>query len=322
MRESLYRQMVYCINTYRTWIEVADVNLYKEHIISRTDRTDYLVSRTLVLRAFKTNGIHAEGTTWTIPEHELDKALAIYRKQDSTFKQRIKKAAMYFSPKDAETLIRLATYGIVQLELIVRPTPIPEKPYYILLLIFCAIPFGVSMSLYKNNKRFMTPFYMAMARSGNARKLYVQVWLICLLLFHYVYACGHMGEFGILLSTGVCAAMFSFRWTDNWLRRLLDRPGAFVTLASVALVIGFVPHLYTLAITITYLLLAALFYPSVRVMSECKDTGTLSGWAKHPGMLSESYHDNHHANLPHEADSGNTDISAQYESLKPNENEK
>lgn len=32
----------------------------------------------------------------------------------------------------------------------------------------------------------MTPFYMAMARSGNARKLYVQVWLICLLLFHYV----------------------------------------------------------------------------------------------------------------------------------------
>lgn len=116
----------------------------------------------------------------------------------------------------------------------------------------------------------MTPFYMAMARSGNARKLYVQVWLICLLLFHYVYACGHMGEFGILLSTGVCAAMFSFRRTDNWLRRLLDRPRAFVTLASGALVIGFVPHLYTLAITIAYLLLAALFYPSVRVMSECK----------------------------------------------------
>ena len=85
---------------------------------------------------------------------------------------------------------------------------------------------------------------------------------------------------------------------------------------------GFVPHLYTLAITIAYLLLAALFYPSVRVMSECKDTGSLSGWAKHPEMLSESYHDNHHANLPHEADSGNTDISAQYESLKPNENEK
>ena len=141
----------------------------------------------------------------------------------------------------------------------------------------------------------MTPFYMAMARSGNARKLYVQVWLICLLLFHYVYACGHMGEFGILLSTGVCAAMFSFRWTDNWLRRLLDRPGAFVTLASVALVIGFVPHLYTLAITITYLLLAALFYPSAPVTAECDDEEKAEGTTTHPETISEKKHDNHHA---------------------------
>ena len=141
----------------------------------------------------------------------------------------------------------------------------------------------------------MTPFFMAMARSGNARKLYVQVWLICLLLFHYVYACGHMGEFGILLSTGVCAAMFSFRWTDNWLRRLLDRPGAFVTLASVALVIGFVPHLYTLAITITYLLLAALFYPSAPVTAECDDEEKAEGTTTHPETISEKKHDNHHA---------------------------
>ena len=319
--------MVYCINAYRTWIEVADDNLYKEHIISRTDRTDYLVSRTLVLRAFKTNGIHAEGTTWTIPEHELDKALAIYRSKTLHSSSASRKRPCTFRPRMPKPLSGWRHTVLSSWNSIVRPTPIPRKALLlmllnILLLIFCAIPFGVSMSLYKNNKRFMTPFYMAMARSGNARKLYVQVWLICLLLFHYVYACGHMGEFGILLSTGVCAAMFSFRRTDNWLRRLLDRPRAFVTLASGALVIGFVPHLYTLAITIAYLLLAALFYPSVRVMSECKDTDTLSGWAKHPGMLSESYHENHHANLPHEADSGNTDISAQYESLKPNENEK
>lgn len=183
-------------------------------------------------------------------------------------------------------------------------------------LIFCTIPFVVSLSLYKNNRRFMATFHMAMARSGNARKLYVQVWLICLLLFHYVYACGHMGEFGLLLSTGVCAAMFSFRRTDNWLRKLLDRPRAFVIIASVVLVIGFVPHLYTLAITIVYLLLAALFYPSVRVMSECKDADVRSEWAKHSEKLSESYYDNHHANLSHEADSGNIDISAQCNSLK------
>lgn len=131
MRNTLYRQIVYCINAYRTWVEVADDNLYKEHVISRSDRTDYLVSRTLVLRAFKANGTYAKGTTWTIPEHELDKALATYRKQDRSFKQRIAKAAMYLTANDTEVIIRLATYGIVRLELMVRPIHLPEKPYYL-----------------------------------------------------------------------------------------------------------------------------------------------------------------------------------------------
>ena len=119
MRNTLYRQMVYWINMYRTWIKVADDNLYKEHIISRSDRTDYVVSRTLVLRAFKANGQYAEGTTWEI------------RKQDASFRQRIKKAAMYLSPADAEAIIRLATYGIVRLELVIPPVPVREKPYYL-----------------------------------------------------------------------------------------------------------------------------------------------------------------------------------------------
>ena len=100
MRNTLYRQMVYWINAHRTWIEVAD-------------------------------GTYLEGTTWAIPEHELDKALAIYRKQDRAFKQRIKKAAMNLTAVDAETIIRLATYGIVHLELRATPLHVPEKPYYL-----------------------------------------------------------------------------------------------------------------------------------------------------------------------------------------------
>lgn len=58
--------MVYWINAHRTWIEVADASLYREHVIARSDRTDYLVSRTLVLRAFKPNGGCAEGTVWNL----------------------------------------------------------------------------------------------------------------------------------------------------------------------------------------------------------------------------------------------------------------
>mgnify|MGYP007100897366 CR=1 FL=1 len=46
---------------------------------------------------YKDKGSYAKGMTWTIPEHKLDKALAAYRKQEHTFKQRIKKAAIYLS---------------------------------------------------------------------------------------------------------------------------------------------------------------------------------------------------------------------------------
>ena len=88
MRNTLYRQMVYWIRTYRTWIEVVDDNFYKEYALTRNGHIDYVVARTLVLRACKANGAYARGTTWTVPEHDLDKALATYRKQDQTFRQR------------------------------------------------------------------------------------------------------------------------------------------------------------------------------------------------------------------------------------------
>lgn len=183
--------------------------------------------------------------------------------------------------------------------------------WILLQLLFCAIPFVVSLTLYKSNRRFMAKFYEAMIRSAKARKLYAQLWLISLLLFHYVYISGHAGEFGILFSTGVCAIMFSFKRVDRWLRCLLDRPRAFFIVAIVTLLIGFVPHLYTMAVTASYLLLAALFYPSVRAMTEWNNLDKIVEWKNHPKTFAESYHDNHHAKLPYNADNDSSNISAQ-----------
>lgn len=131
MRNTLYRQMVYWIREYRTWIEVVDDNFYKEYALLRNGHIDYVVARTLVLRAYKDKGTYAKGMTWTVPEHELDKALATYRKQDHTFKQHIKKMAMCLSPRDVEVIILLATHNIVRLELMIPPIPVREKPYYL-----------------------------------------------------------------------------------------------------------------------------------------------------------------------------------------------
>mgnify|MGYP000567972045 CR=1 FL=1 len=64
----------------------------------------------------------------------------------------------------------------------------------------------------------------------------------------------------------------------------------FVWFALLALVIGFVPHLYTMSVTIAFILLAALFYPSARVMSERTDMRKFLEWLEYPGALADSYH--------------------------------
>ena len=52
--------MVYWIKEYRTWIEVVDDNFYKEYTLSRNGYIDYVVARTLVLRAYKAK-VHTPG---------------------------------------------------------------------------------------------------------------------------------------------------------------------------------------------------------------------------------------------------------------------
>lgn len=97
----------------------------------------------------------------------------------------------------------------------------------ILQLIFCVTPLVLSLILYKKPYRFMAKFHASMKQNIRARKLYTRVILFLLLLFHYVYASGHAGEFGILVSTVICAAMFSFKLADRCLSRLHDSMGLF-----------------------------------------------------------------------------------------------
>ena len=85
---------------------------------------------------------------------------------------------------------------------------------------FPALLIILPMSLYRSNRLFMAKFYLKMAGSESARKHYVQCMLIFLLLYHYVYAGGYFGEWGVLISTIPCAVLFSFRRADRWMHRL------------------------------------------------------------------------------------------------------
>jgi len=69
---------------------------------------------------YKHNG-YERGTTWSISEYELDKALARCRQKNHGLKARLKKGASYLEARDVEAIIEIATYGLVRLELTELP---------------------------------------------------------------------------------------------------------------------------------------------------------------------------------------------------------
>ena len=87
----------------------------------------------------------------------------------------------------------------------------------------------------------MVKFHLGMVGKKSARKLYVQCLLILLLLYHYIYSGGHFGEWGILISTMLCAVLFSFKRADKWLHRLHEDRKSFVLTALLALAACAIP---------------------------------------------------------------------------------
>lgn len=137
----------------------------------------------------------------------------------------------------------------------------------ILYIILVAIPFIVSLCLYKSRKNFMARFCLRMTALAAARKLFRLVLLIVLLTFHCLYLCVQFKEIGVIGSTLALAIFFSTMKTEKWLHRLHENRLTFCTAAIAVLVCLAVPHLFTLAVSVGFVLLAAQFYPSQAVLS-------------------------------------------------------
>lgn len=113
--------MVFWIDNQRTWVEVVDADLYGIFAFLNRGYIGYFVSRSIVLKAYKTKDIYTAGTTWTISEYALDRALAEHRKNNRQFRDRIKISPDHMTPKDVEEIIWIATHGVVRLNLITMP---------------------------------------------------------------------------------------------------------------------------------------------------------------------------------------------------------
>ena len=161
--------------------------------------------------------------------------------------------------------------------------------WILLQLIFPLLLFLVPVTLYECGNRFMTRFYTAMLRSSAARKLYLQTLLIVLLLFHYVYVSGHFGEFGVLFSTILCGVLFSHKRAERWLHLMKAHRQLYFRMAVFSMAMVAIPHLYTMAFTVAFLLLAAAFYPSASILYEWNDKEKQDTWRANTQSLAEHY---------------------------------
>ena len=120
MRSDLFCQLAHVINESYGWIRVSEVKTYAVRSIHIRCRTYPIASRTLMLRAAFSHRRYPKGSVWQIAEHDLDKAVAQYRKETPDFKARMQgkeNTKNVLTANDAEQIIRLATHGLLNLEL-------------------------------------------------------------------------------------------------------------------------------------------------------------------------------------------------------------
>ena len=120
MRSDLFCQLAHVINESYGWIRVSESKTYAVRSVRIRCRTYPIASRTLMLRAAFSHRRYPKGSVWQIAEHDLDKAISQYRKENPDFKARLQSEEYtknVLTANDAEQIIRLATHGLFNLEI-------------------------------------------------------------------------------------------------------------------------------------------------------------------------------------------------------------
>lgn len=160
----------------------------------------------------------------------------------------------------------------------------------ILFLVFTAALFIVPMCLYKSRKSFMAKFYLRMTAQATARKFYRMVLLIILLSFHFLYLSVQFVPIDLLLSTLLIAAFYMKLDADRCLHALHEKRKAFCVVAIITLAFALTTHLYTTAVTLAFILLAAMFYPSREVLDYWDNDNDRKVLLESPDLLYELYY--------------------------------
>lgn len=115
MEHAIYDHMAKTINNHRTWVDAEVSNKKSPYLVLVDGLICFCHSDTLILKVFIPQYGYNTKQKWTIPEFVLEKNVRLIKAQDEGFWQRYTQDQLTL--KDIEKLIKMSTYGIVDLKL-------------------------------------------------------------------------------------------------------------------------------------------------------------------------------------------------------------
>ncbi|MDD4534197.1 MAG: hypothetical protein PHC48_06960 [Prevotella sp.] len=149
--------------------------------------------------------------------------------------------------------------------------------YHIILLFLTLLIVVLTGCLYQNKSRKMLRFYDRMITFESFRKFYVLVLLLVLLVINFAQHQLSPSNWIVIVSSGFSLLLFRFKCADTLLLHLKDRPKLFYVVAILNIILMFTLNLNTLALPIACILMAALFYPSTKILN----------WTNNPDLIKQ-----------------------------------
>ena len=120
-----------------------------------------------------------------------------------------------------------------------------------LLLIFPILILVVALRCYKKDGKWMNAFYSRMCFHDVARRLYVQLVMLLLILFQFIQIQTHISAIDTFIPLLITALLIRFSMAELVLYALKKRM-IMVSVCSLVLVGLFIPHCFSMAVALEF----------------------------------------------------------------------
>lgn len=128
---------------------------------------------------------------------------------------------------------------------------------------------------YRNKSVKMLAFYRCMTLSNSYQKLYAKLLLFSIIAFHAVYSLTMPLDYSLMASTAVFLPLCSTRRTLRLLGSVREDKRMMFTMFIFILFILLVLKLYTISVTLAFILLFSIFWPSLNAQVFSKQNANL-----------------------------------------------